>query len=170
MKATDALISVNHNSVIMRNKVVRLRFRIKEQGSNGLLQYGDDLYYLHGGYGGAFPKVEAALEGCAVGDAASVVLAPEDGYGHHDPSQVLVLPPEQFGEEMPQAGEAVEGQLPGGESMTFTVTTVSPERVVVDGNHPFAGKQLTFQFEVLEIRDSSAAERSAGFAFDGMFS
>jgi len=170
MKANNLVVVKDHNPVIMRNKVVRLRFRITEQGSDSLLQYGDDLFYLHGGYGGAFPKVERALEGCMLGDTARVLLAPEDGYGHHDPSQVMVLPPGQFDEEVPAIGEAVEGQLPNGESMVFTVAAVLPEQIILDGNHPFAGKQLAFDFEVLEIRDSTSAERSAGFAFDGMFS
>ena len=53
--------------------------------------------------------------------------------------------------------------------MIFTGTAVSAEQVTLDGNHPFAGKHLAFEFEVLEIRDSVAAERRAGFAFDGMF-
>ena len=170
MKVKDAVGAVQHKPVITRNKVVRLRFSIKQQASNDLLQYGDDLFYLHGGYGGAFPVVERALEGSTVGDSATVLLTPEDGYGERDPSQVLVLPPGQFGDELPQIGEAVEGQLPNGDSMTFTVTAVSSEQIVVDGNHPFAGKILCFDFEVLEIREASAAERTAGFAFDGMFS
>lgn len=169
MKANDLVIDKDQISLIMKNKVVRLRFQITEQGSDSLLQYGDDLFYLHGGYGGAFPKVEQELDGCVVGDTASVLLAPEDGYGDHDPSQVLMLPPERFGEELPKVGETVEGQLPNGESMVFTVTAVRPEQIELDGNHPFAGKQLAFEFEVLEVRDSTAAERSAGFAFDAMF-
>lgn len=169
MNASNVLIFKLDKDVVGQDKVVRLGFRVSDAGSGELLQFGDDLFYLHGGYGGAFPKVEQAIEGCRVGDSARVVLSPEDGYGYPDPSLVLVVPSQDFRDSRPEAGEAVEGQLPDGQSMVFTVTAVGSEQVTLDGNHPFAGKNLAFEFEVLEIRDSIAAERSAGFAFDGMF-
>jgi len=154
---------------ICGDKVVRLHFRILDESTGELLQYGDDLFYLHGGYGGAFPKVERAMEGCRVGDSVEVVLAPEEGYGHRQPDLVLELPSAEFADDIPEPGAAVDGELPGGQSMTFIVSEVSGDRVILDANHPFAGKSLAFAFEVLDIRDSTDAERAAGFAFDGMF-
>jgi FKBP-type peptidyl-prolyl cis-trans isomerase SlyD len=169
MNADNMLILKRDRDVIGQDKVVRLRFRVDDALSGEVLQFGDDLYYLHGGYGGAFPKVEQALDGCQVGDTARLTLSPEDGYGYRDAALELVVPSHDFDDTRPEAGEAVEGQLPDGQSMVFTVTAVSAKQVTLDGNHPFAGKHLAFEFEVLEIRDSIAAERSAGFAFDGMF-
>jgi len=169
MKADNVLKLHADTDVIGQDKVVRLRFRVNDARSGELLQFGDDLFYLHGGYGGAFPKVEQAMEGCRVGDSTRLTLSPEDGYGYRDPALVLVVPAQDFHDARPEAGEVVEGQLPDGQSMAFTVTSVASERVTLDGNHPFAGKHLAFEFEVLEIRYSIAAERNAGFAFDGMF-
>jgi FKBP-type peptidyl-prolyl cis-trans isomerase SlyD len=154
---------------ICRDKVVRLRFRIVDESTGKDLQYGDDLFYLHGGYGGAFPKVERAMEGCRVGDRVEVILAPEEGYGQRQSDLVLELPSAEFSGDVPETGSAVDGELPDGRSMTFTVAAVSGDRVILDANHPFAGKSLSFDFEVLDIRDSTEAERAAGFAFDGMF-
>ena len=169
MKADNVLKLKVDKDVIGQDKVVRLRFRVCDARSGELLQVGDDLFYLHGGYGGAFPKVERAMEGCRVGDCAQLTLSPEDGYGYRDPALVLLVPTQDFQDTRPEAGELVEGQLPDGQTMAFTVTSVGSEGVTLDGNHPFAGKHLAFEFEVLDIRDSIAAERSAGFAFDGMF-
>ena len=154
---------------VSRDKVVRLHFRILDESTRKLLQYGDDLFYLHGGYGGAFPKVERIMEGCRVGDRVEVVLAPDEGYGHRQPDLVLELPSAEFAGDIPETGSAVDGELPDGQSMTFIVSGVSDDRVILDANHPFAGKSLAFAFEVLDIRDSTEAERAAGFAFDGMF-
>jgi len=154
---------------VSRNKVVRLRFRILDELTGKLLQYGDDLFYLHGGYGGAFPKVERVIEGCRVGDRVEVVLAPDEGYGHCQPDLVLELPSAEFAGDIPATGSAVDGELPDGRSMTFTVSGIADDRVILDANHPFAGKHLAFDFEVLDIRGSTEAERAAGFAFDGMF-
>ncbi|MFQ5644382.1 MAG: peptidylprolyl isomerase [Thiogranum sp.] len=152
-----------------RDKVIRLRFRIVDESNGNLLQYGDDLFYLHGGYGGAFPKVERAMEGCQVGDQVQVTLSPDEGYGRHQPDLVLELPSAGFDGDIPETGSALDGELPDGRSMTFTVSGVCGDRVILDANHPFAGKHLAFDFEVLDVRDSTEAERAAGFAFDGMF-
>ena len=154
---------------ITRNKVVGLRFRITDKSTGQLLQYGDELVYLHGGYGGAFPKVERAMEGLQVGDHIDLTLSPEEGYGHYQPELVLVLPSERFVGEMPQTGTLIDGEFPDGRAYTFTVAGVTDGQVTLDANHPFAGKHLAFQFEVLQVRDSMAAERAAGFAFEGMF-
>ncbi len=162
-------LSIMKTNTIGQDKVVKLGFRVTDRENGRLLQYGEDLTYLHGGYGGAFPKVEQAIEGCRTGDKVSVQLSPEEGYGQHQPELVITLPSEAFSDELPQAGEAVDGELEDGRSMTFTVSAVSDDVIHLDGNHPFAGKHLVFDFEVLEIRASTEAERSAGFAFDGMF-
>jgi len=161
-------ISVN-NDRITQGSVVGLRFRIIDESTGQLLQYGDELVYLHGGYGGAFPKVERAMEGRRVGDHIDLTLSPEEGYGHRQPDLVLVLPSKGFAGETLQTGTSVDGELPDGRALIFTVAAISNGQVTLDANHPFAGKHLAFQFEVLEVRDSMEAERAAGFAFDGMF-
>ena len=169
MRTDNLLKDLGNTCEVAQDQVVQLRFRAKDATTGELLQFGDDLFYLHGGYGGAFPKVEAAIEGCQVGDHVTVSLAPEEGYGVYQPELVLALPTEEFRDALPETGEAVDGQLPDGRSMTFTVAGISQGQIILDGNHPFAGKRLNFDFEILAIREAIEAERSAGFAFDGMF-
>ncbi|MEA2078942.1 MAG: hypothetical protein U9P00_03640, partial [Pseudomonadota bacterium] len=138
--------SVNIDRVA-QDKVVGLRFRITDESSGRLLQYGDDLVYLHGGYGGAFPKVERAMEGRRVGDSIDLTLSPEEGYGHHQPDLVLMLPSDEFAGEMPQTGTSVDGELPDGRALTFTVAGISNGHVTLDANHPFAGKLVRWQHQ-----------------------
>ena len=109
------------------------------------------------------------MAGRRVGDRIDVALSPDEGYGRRQPDLVLELSSAGFNGDIPEAGSALDGELPDGRSMTFTVSAVSGDRVILDANHPFAGKHLTFDFEVLDIRNSTEAERTAGFAFDGMF-
>jgi FKBP-type peptidyl-prolyl cis-trans isomerase SlyD len=163
------LISSKKCCEISQDRVVRLGFRVKDLGNGELLQYGNDLVYLHGGYGGAFPKVELAMEGRLVGDCVTLRLSPEEGYGKRRPELVLTLPSDGFADHAPVPGDAVDGQLPDGRSVTFTVSAVGDDKITLDGNHPFAGRDLQFVFEVLDVRDSTDAERAAGFAFDAMF-
>jgi FKBP-type peptidyl-prolyl cis-trans isomerase SlyD len=168
-KTEKRYVEQNDICEISQDKVVRLDFRVTDRDSGRLLQYGDDLVYLHGGYGGAFPKVELAMEGRRVGDRVTLELSPAEGYGMHRPELVITVPSDEFGGETPETGEAVDGQLTDGRTMTFTVSEIAHGRITLDGNHPFAGRHLRFAFEVLEIRPSIEAERAAGFAFDTMF-
>ncbi|WJW76099.1 FKBP-type peptidyl-prolyl cis-trans isomerase [Thiohalobacter sp. IOR34] len=150
---------------VVRDKVVRLKYALFEQGSERVLAYRDDLWYLHGGYGGAFPKIEQALEGYGVGARLEVTLSPEEGYGEQDPALVISLPLEAVPPEARHVGARLDGEAPDGRVLSFTVTAVEGERLTVDGNHPLAGKSLRFVLEILAIRDATAEELAAGYAF-----
>lgn len=151
--------------VIAKDRVVRLRYGVFEQGTEQALAYRDDLFYLHGGYGGAFPKVEAALEGLGVDAKVEVSLTPEEGYGIRDPDLLMTVPIEEIPPEARSSGQALEAEAADGQSRRFVVTAVTEEGVTVDGNHPLAGKHLRFIFEVMDIRDATQAELEAGYAF-----
>ena len=116
-----------------------------------------NLAYLHGGYENIFPKVEAALEGQAVGFATTLDLAVEDAFGARDESLVRTIPKSEF-----PPGVKVGGQLTGvtddGQEMAFTVMKIKGDTVFLDGNHPHAGKALRFQLKVMEVRTASAEE------------
>lgn len=150
---------------IAKDKVVRLRYVVIEQGTEQALALRDDLFYLHGGYGGAFPKVEQALEGLRVDAKVEVLLSAEECYGERDPHLVMTVPAAAIPEEARNVGAQLEGEAPDGSARPFIVTAVAGDQVTVDGNHPLAGKHLRFMLEVLDIRDASRAEIEAGYAF-----
>lgn len=115
--------------------------------------------YLHG-YGNIVRGLETALEGASVGFASSVKVAPADGYGDYNPEAVFEVPRAQFPpNEDIQVGMHVQGEGEHG-IMTFKVVDVNAERIVLDANHPMAGKNLNFDIEVLAIRDATPQELS----------
>lgn len=150
---------------IAKDKVVRLRYVVFEQGTEQALALRDDLYYLHGGYGGAFPKVEVALEGLRVDAKVEVLLTPDECYGERNPELEMTVPAAAIPAEARNVGAQLEGEAPDGSARPFLVTAVDGGQVTVDGNHPLAGKHLRFMLEVLDIRDASRAELEAGYAF-----
>jgi len=115
------------------------------------------LAYLHGGYEGIFPKVEAALEGQAVGFAATVELGVDDAFGERDESLVRTIPKSEF-----PPGVKVGGQLRGpgadGRPQAFNVVKIKGAEVHLDGNHPLAGQALRFACQVTEVRAATAEE------------
>ena len=119
--------------------------------------------YLHGGYGNTFAKLEAALEGQALGFATTLVLQPEDAFGVRDESLVRTIPKSEF-----PPGVKVGGQLRGmtddGREQVFNVVKIKGPQVLLDGNHPFAGKVLRFTLKVLEVRAATPEEVTHGHA------
>lgn len=117
--------------------------------------------YLHG-YGNIIRGLETALEGNEAGFNGAIEVLPADAYGEYNPQAVFEVPREQFPpSEDIKAGMQVQGEGPHG-VLNFTVVDVSDQSVVLDANHPMAGKTLSFQVEVLEVRDATEQELSHG--------
>jgi FKBP-type peptidyl-prolyl cis-trans isomerase SlyD len=148
---------------ISRGKVVKLDYELKDADGQQLEDDGAQLEYLHGGYGGIFPKVEEALEGKGVGDEMSLTLEPDDAFGEYDAELLRVEPRERFPEAV-EVGMRFEG-VPGereDEALIYTVTDVTPDTVVVDGNHPLAGERLWFRAKVSAVRAATREELKHG--------
>ena len=148
---------------IDRGKVVQLDYELKNSDGEPLEDEGAQLLYLHGGFGGIFPKVEAELQGKEVGQEISLTLEPEDAFGEYDADLLRVEPRERFPKEL-EVGMRFEG-VPSDreeEALIYTVTDVTPEGVVVDGNHPLAGERLWFRAKVSEVRPATEEELAHG--------
>ena len=104
------------------------------------------------GAGQIVPGLDAALDGMTVGDEQTVNIPCDQAYGPHNPQGLQEVPREQFPDHIPlDIGTRLQLNLPDGRAMPVTVTEAGPETVVLDANHPLAGKDLTFQVRVVEI-------------------
>lgn len=125
---------------------------------------GEPLTYLHG-EGQIVPGLESALEGLSAGEKKQVVVGPGDGYGEHDPRGVQEVPRGAFPAEFdPQPGMELTAEGPNGEPVPFAVREVRPDAVVIDLNHPLAGKTLHFDVTVREVRAATPEEIAHGHA------
>ena len=150
---------------IDRGKVVKLDYELRDSEGQALEDEGAQLEYLHGGFGGIFPKVEEALEGREAGQEVSLTLEPEDAFGEYDADLLRVEPRKRFPEVI-EVGMRFEG-VPGDreeEALIYTITDITPDTVVVDGNHPLAGERLWFKATVSEVRAATAEEMQHGHA------
>jgi len=142
---------------------VKLDYELRDCDGAALEDEGSQLEYLHGGYGAIFPKVEEALEGQGVGHELKLTLEPEDAFGEYDAELLRVEPRARFPGTL-EVGMHFEG-MPGdgeGESRIYTVTDVTAEAVVVDGNHPLAGERLWFRCQVSDVREATPEELRHG--------
>ena len=154
---------------IAKDTVVSLRYELFDSDGELLEKVEDPVSYLHGGYDGIFPLVEEELHGKSVGDKCSVTLQPDDAFGEYDHSMVEVEARSSFPDEV-AVGMQFEGGPEGTDDedfMLFTVKEVTDDEVTVDGNHPLAGKTLTFNCVVTGVRHATAQELEHGHVHDG---
>jgi peptidylprolyl isomerase len=105
------------------------------------------------GSGQVIPGFDSAVEGMRIGEKKTVTIAAADAYGEHNQNLVHDVPRSTLPEELNdvQVGMPLQAQGPNGEVVMMTVTAVTDEIMTVDGNHPLAGKDLTFDIELVEI-------------------
>jgi FKBP-type peptidyl-prolyl cis-trans isomerase SlyD len=127
-----------------------------------LLEAGKNMAYLHGGYNNALPQVEHALEGKAKGFAVVLDLG-ANAFGARDESLTQVIARSEF-----PTGVKVGGQLRGtdgqGHERAFTVVKIKGNQVLLDANHPWAGKNVRFAVKVVDVRQASSEEVAHGHA------
>jgi len=108
------------------------------------------LSYVHG-TGQMLPALEDELQGHQVGDQICVTLTPEQAYGHHRPELVF----EAVRDNLPPGMDIREGMTltPGGQGGKFSLKVVGlTERgAMVDGNHPLAGRTVTWTIRILDV-------------------
>jgi FKBP-type peptidyl-prolyl cis-trans isomerase SlyD len=91
-----------------------------------------------------------------------VTLNPEEGFGAHDNSLTFTDKLENVPAEFHNIGAEVEFKNDKGESKIFRVTEINNNELTVDGNHPLAGKTITYNVTVKEVRMATTDELTHG--------
>ena len=104
------------------------------------------------GAGNMIPGFEQAVQGMNVGDKKTAEIPSEQAYGEKREDMIISVPRENVpGDIQPEVGQQLAIQQQGGQQVPVTVTEVTEEKVVLDANHPLAGKDLVFEIELVEI-------------------
>ncbi len=104
------------------------------------------------GQGQMIPGFESALLGMSVGEKKSVSIDSKDAYGEYNSDAVQSFPLDNFSEGFePILGESVQGQNELGQTFSAVIKEATEDAVVLDFNHPLAGKNLNFEIEVVSI-------------------
>ena len=154
---------------VAKDTVVSLNYELFDSTGELLEKVDEAISYLHGGYDGIFPLVEEALHGKSVGEKCSVTMKPDDAFGEYEHNLVEVEPRSSFPKEV-AVGMQFEGAPEASDEedfILFTVVDVTDDEVTVDGNHPLAGKTLTFNCTITGVRSASTEELEHGHVHDG---
>lgn len=118
----------------------------------------EPMIYLHGGYDGIFPLVEEALHEKNIGDKIEVVLEPEDAFGEYEAELMRMEDKALFPAEV-EVGMMFEADDPDTEeTLIFRVTDIQDDKLVVDANHPLAGRAVRFAATIKAIRAATEEE------------
>jgi FKBP-type peptidyl-prolyl cis-trans isomerase SlyD len=152
---------------IQKDKVVTMHYHLTNSDDGEVLDSsrdGSPLTYLHG-TGSIIPGLEQELAGLDVGATKTVQVAPAEAYGEYNDDMVQTLPREEFaGIENLEVGMQLQAQDQDGNTFRVHVAQIDGNDVVIDGNHPLAGVPLTFEIEIIEVRDATAEELQHGHA------
>ena len=121
---------------------------------------GEPLEYLHGA-GNIIPGLEDALAGKEAGDKFKVTIDAENAYGEKQAEMIQVVPKSMFNDMPVEPGMQFQAQVSHGPGI-ITVVEVNGDEVTIDGNHPLAGEDLTFDVEVMNVRQATEDEISHG--------
>jgi peptidylprolyl isomerase len=104
------------------------------------------------GQGNMIPGFEQAVLGMSVGDSKVANIPSTEAYGEKKDEMMVDVPRTQVPANIePEVGMQLAVQQPDGSSIPVTITEVSEEKIVLDANHPLAGKDLIFEIELVEI-------------------
>lgn len=147
---------------IAMNTVVSITYELLDSNGNVLESSKDPVSYLHGGYDNIFPRVEEELHGKSIGDNVEITLEPADAFGEYDEELVQMEPVSAFPSKDLKVGMQFEGEDESGEVILYTITNIDDGKVIVDGNHPWAGERVLFKATIADVRKAGEEEVAHG--------
>jgi FKBP-type peptidyl-prolyl cis-trans isomerase SlyD len=104
------------------------------------------------------PGLEKGLAGMKAGEEKRVKVKPEDGYGPVDPKGFQEFPKDKIPSEGLKVGAVLMARGPQGQQVPVRVHEIKENTVVLDLNHPMAGKTLVFDIKVLDVQPASTSQ------------
>lgn len=160
-----AVADTENTMIVEKSKVVSFHYTLKNAAGEQMesSREKEPMSYLHGA-NNIITGLEQAMEGREAGDKFTVTVEPEDAYGVRNENNVQRVAMKRLkGVGKLRPGQILNLQTQKG-PVQVTVLKVGRFNVDVDGNHPLAGQQLTFDVEITAIRDASEEETVHGHA------
>jgi FKBP-type peptidyl-prolyl cis-trans isomerase SlyD len=153
---------------IEKNQIVSIEYEVRD-GNNVVDSNvgGAPLVFMFG-KGQIIPGLENGIINMAIGEKGDVLVKAKDAYGAYNDEAVQELPREQFAGIELEMGMSLYGQGEDGSTVQVIVKEIGEDTVVIDFNHPLAGKELMFSVTINNIRDASAEEVMSGIPVENM--
>jgi len=147
---------------IETNQIVSLEYEVRDGDTIVDSNMGGAPLVFMFGKGQIIPGLESGIQNMAIGEKGDVLVKAEDAYGTHNPDAKQEVPKEQFAGIDLQVGMTLYGQGEDGGTVQVVVQEIGTDSVIIDFNHPLAGKDLMFSVTINNVRDASAEEVMSG--------
>jgi len=147
---------------IQENQVISIEYEVRDGDKVVDSNMGGAPLVFMFGKGQIIPGLENGIKDMAIGDKADVLVKPADGYGEYNPDATQEVPKDQFAGIELTEGMTLYGQGEDGGTVQVIVKEIKDDSVIIDFNHPLAGKELMFTVAINNVRDASAEEVLSG--------
>jgi len=137
---------------VSKGKVITLECTLKSEDNRVVYTSNvgtDPLIYMQGA-NQVIPGIESAVEGMTVGQTKQVVVEPERGFGERDPGAVQEVPKASVPDGI-KVGTQLHGKDQAGRDVRPIIAEIKDQTVLLDFNHPLAGKTVLFDLKVVGI-------------------
>lgn len=162
--------SVSKPNKVADNMIVSLAYKLTVNGE--IVDSADakePLEFLQG-VGQIISGLEKAISGMAIGQSKTVTIQPDEAYGSFDPEALTEVARDEFPTEIPlEVGVDLQVTDEDGEMLEARIVEVKKDSIVLDFNHPLAGKVLTFDVTIIDLREATEEEIAHGHAHGADF-
>lgn len=155
---------------IETNQIVSIQYEVRDGSTVIDSNMGGEPLVFMFGKGQIIPGLEKGIANMSIGERADVLVKSEDAYGTYNDEALQELPREQFAGIDLNIGMTLYGQGEDGGTVQVIVKEIKDEAVVIDFNHPLAGKDLMFSVTLNSVRDASAEEAMTGIPAENRMS
>jgi len=147
---------------IQTNQIVSIEYEVRDGDTVVDSNIGGAPLVFMFGKGQIIPGLETGLADMAIGEKGEVVVEPRDAYGELNPEAMQEVPKDQFAGIDLEKGMTLYGQGEDGSTVQVVVKEIGEDSVIIDFNHPLAGKTLVFNVTINNVRDASQDEIMTG--------
>jgi len=147
---------------IEANQIVSIEYEVRDGDKVVDSNVGGAPLVFMFGKGQIIPGLETGIVDMAIGEKGDVLVQPENAYGEYNAEATQEVPADQFAGIDLEVGMTLYGQGEDEQTVQVTVKEIGAETVMIDFNHPLAGKALMFSVTVNNVRDASAEEAMTG--------
>ncbi len=143
------------NTAVSTGKQVSIEYTLKLEDESVVDSNvgAEPLTFVQGSHN-IIPGLENALSGMKIGDSKQVTVKPEDAYGSLNKDAVSEIKKDQIPQDSLKVGTVLQGQNPDGQVIIARVVEIRKDTVLLDYNHPLAGKTLHFDIKILDVQDA----------------
>ncbi len=141
---------------VSKDKKVSIEYTLRVEGTVGLKIIDSNvadapMTFIHGEKT-ILPALEKALEGMKIGQSTQVTLRPEEGFGLVNPSAIVEVKKDRIPKSALKVGAKLQAKETDGSTKNILVTEIREDTVILDSNHPLAGKKLYYEVKILDIK------------------